>query len=72
MQTIVNLVSAGIGVAWVPASVMGFQRADVVYQPVVGAPVCETRLHRCSDATPAVRRFVDHVESQRVQSECQG
>lgn len=37
MQTIVNLVSAGLGVAWVPASVQQFQRSGVVYRQVQGA-----------------------------------
>jgi DNA-binding transcriptional LysR family regulator len=32
MQTIVNLVSAGLGVAWVPESVRQFQRPGVVYR----------------------------------------
>lgn len=64
MQTIVNLVSAGIGVAWVPASVQGFQRPGVVYQPVAGAPVCETSLIWRSTAPPAVLRFVQHVVAQ--------
>jgi len=32
MQTIVNLVSAGLGVAWVPESVRQFQRSGVVYR----------------------------------------
>jgi hypothetical protein len=32
MQTIVNLVSAGIGIAWVPRSVMQLQRPGVVYR----------------------------------------
>ena len=32
MQTIVNLVSAGLGVAWVPESVRQFRRAGVVYR----------------------------------------
>ena len=32
MQTIVNLVSAGLGVAWVPESVCQFQRPGVVYR----------------------------------------
>ncbi len=32
MQTIVNLVWGGLGVAWVPASVMQFRRAGVVYR----------------------------------------
>lgn len=33
MQTIVNLVWGGIGVAWVPESVTRFQRAGIVYRP---------------------------------------
>lgn len=49
MQTIVNLVSAGLGLAWVPESVQQFQRDGVVYRHVqagAGAalPVCETSL----------------------------
>lgn len=32
MQTIVNLVWGGVGVAWVPASVMQFRRTGVVYR----------------------------------------
>ncbi len=65
MQTIVNLVSAGIGLAWVPASVMAFQRAGVVYKPLAGAaPVCETSLIWRADAAPTVRRFVEHVQAQ--------
>ena len=49
MQTIVNLVSAGLGVAWVPESVKQFQRPGVVYRSVAGkkgrrVPVCETSL----------------------------
>ena len=34
MQTIVNLVSAGLGIAWVPESVRQFQRSGVVYREV--------------------------------------
>lgn len=34
MQTIVNLVSAGLGVAWVPQSVQQFQRPGVAYRSV--------------------------------------
>ncbi|MET0519519.1 MAG: LysR substrate-binding domain-containing protein, partial [Burkholderiaceae bacterium] len=64
MQTIVNLVSAGMGVAWVPASVMGLQRPGVVYRPVAGAPVCETSLVWRADAPPAVLRFVEHARRQ--------
>jgi DNA-binding transcriptional LysR family regulator len=62
MQTIVNLVSAGMGAAWVPESVMGLQRTGVVYKRVAGTvPVCETSLIWRPDAGPAVRRFVQHI-----------
>lgn len=49
MQTIVNLVSAGLGIAWVPASVRQFQRSGVVYRSVRAGkgrlmPECETSL----------------------------
>jgi DNA-binding transcriptional LysR family regulator len=64
MQTIVNLVSAGMGLAWVPASVMGLQRPGVVYKPVAEAPVCETSLIWRRDAAPAVLRFVEHVRRE--------
>lgn len=37
MQTIVNLVSAGLGVAWVPESVRQFQRPGVTYANVLPA-----------------------------------
>ncbi|MDQ3272620.1 MAG: LysR substrate-binding domain-containing protein, partial [Pseudomonadota bacterium] len=65
MQTIVNLVSAGLGVAWVPDSVRQFQRPGVVYRSVVGkrgrqVPVCETSLVWPEGAAPAcVARFID-------------
>ena len=64
MQTLVNLVSAGMGAAWVPASVMSLQRPGVVYRQVSGAPVSETSLIWRSGAAPAVQRFVEHVRSQ--------
>lgn len=62
MQTIVNLVSAGLGLAWVPASVREFQRAGVVYRQVQGAgarqvPGCETSLVWAT-ATPVLERFI--------------
>ncbi len=64
MQTIVNLVSAGMGAAWVPESVMGLQRSGVVYKRVAGrVPVCETSLIWRPDAGPAVRRFVQHIQA---------
>ena len=58
MQTIVNLVSAGLGVAWVPASVQQFQRPGVVYRQIQGAvPGCETSLV-WQRSSPALARFM--------------
>lgn len=76
MQTIVNLVWGGIGLAWVPASVMQFCRPGVVYREVVHAcgtgrkpvalPTCETSLAWPADAlSPALERFVEFVRAQR-------
>ncbi len=65
MQTIVNLVSAGLGVAWVPDSVRQFQRPGVVYRSVAGkkgrkVPMCETSLVWPGGAAHAcVARFID-------------
>lgn len=75
MQTIVNLVSAGLGLAWVPESVMQFRRPGVVYRMPEGSagraarrrkgpavPVCETSLvWRDADQHPALDRFVAFV-----------
>jgi DNA-binding transcriptional LysR family regulator len=64
MQTIVNLVSAGMGVAWVPESVMQLQRPGVHYRRVQGAaPSCETSLIWPTEPTPVVQRFVQHVQA---------
>lgn len=65
MQTIVNLVSADIGVAWVPEGLMELQRSGVVYKRVRdAAPVCETSLIWRPDAAPPVLRFVAHAKRQ--------
>ncbi|WP_296448738.1 LysR family transcriptional regulator [Rhodoferax sp. UBA5149] len=76
MQTIVNLVSAGLGVAWVPDSVRQFQRSGVVYREVlagknvsgrnVGAmPGCETSLvWKHEGVSPTLERFVAFAKSQ--------
>jgi len=65
MQTIVNLVSGGMGVAWVPESLTHLQRAGVRYARVTGLPVpalrCETSLVWRAGAAPVVARFVEHV-----------
>jgi DNA-binding transcriptional LysR family regulator len=63
MQTIVNLVSAGIGVAWVPAALMQLRRPGVVYKPLPANPLrCETSLVWRVGAPPVVQRFVEHVQ----------
>lgn len=72
MQTIINLVSAGLGVAWVPASVRQFQRSGVVYREVLAAraqggamPGCETSLvWRPDHASPTLERFVTFARAQ--------
>jgi len=64
MQTIVNLVSAGLGIAWVPQPMTVLQRAGVVYRALpasAGAPDCETSLVWPVNAGPVVERFVAHV-----------
>ena len=65
MQTIVNLVSGGMGVAWVPESLTHLQRAGVRYARVTGLPGqalrCETSLVWRAGAAPVVERFVAHV-----------
>ena len=66
MQTIVNLVSAGMGVAWVPAAVMHLQRPGVVYRPVADAGLrCQTSLIWRVPAPPVVARFVAQVQAAR-------
>ncbi|MFZ2389189.1 MAG: LysR family transcriptional regulator [Polaromonas sp.] len=72
MQTIVNLVSAGLGVAWVPQSVQQFQRPGVVYRRVSAGkstgsaqrevPGCETSLvWSKASANPVLERFVAFI-----------
>ena len=70
MQTIVNLVAAGFGVAWVPASVRQFQRPGVCYRTVRAAPGgaatrCETSLVWSEpQANPALQRFLAFARQQ--------
>ena len=71
MQTIVNLVSAGLGLALVPRSVTQLQRPGVAYRPLpkalaANAPHGETSLLWPVDAAPAVLRFVEFVRGQGV------
>ena len=65
MQTIVNLVAAGLGIAWVPDSVREFQRSGVVYRPVARLPQCETSLVWPGSSTPpALERFLAFARQQ--------
>jgi DNA-binding transcriptional LysR family regulator len=69
MQTIVNLVSAGLGLAWVPESVRQFQRPGVVYRAVPAkqaapVPVCETTLVWPRTAHPTRDRFLQFARSR--------
>jgi len=65
MQTLVSLVSAGIGIAWVPESVTRLQRPGVVYRRLAGTPVtAETSLIWREPAAPVVQRFIDEVRAQ--------
>lgn len=68
MQTIVNLVSAGLGVAWVPEVVTRLQRSGVVYRALppalaAGAPRCETSLVWRREPTAVVERFVEFIRA---------
>ena len=68
MQTIVNLVSAGLGIAWVPRVVTQLQRPGVAYRALPAsmageAPRCETSLVWRRDAPPAAERFADFIRA---------
>lgn len=60
MQTIISLVSAGMGIALVPASLRNLARAGVSYLDLGGAaPVLETGIAwRRGDSTPTIERFI--------------
>lgn len=75
MSTIVNLVSSGLGIAWVPESIMRFARDDVVYRftsdlvksisgrgALAQLPICDIGLiWKRNNANPALQRFIDLV-----------
>lgn len=64
MQTIIALVSAGIGVALVPASLRHLARTGVTYLNLPGGgPLLETGLvWRADDDTPTLRRLLQAVD----------
>ena len=59
MQTIVSLVSAGIGVSLVPESVETFSPPRVAYRPLSGpnASLEIALAHRAGERSPLVERF---------------
>ena len=63
MQTIISLVSAGMGIALVPASLRHLARTGVRYVELHDdAPLLETGvIWRRDDATPTLRRFLEVV-----------
>jgi DNA-binding transcriptional LysR family regulator len=68
MQTIVNLVSAGLGLAWVPNSVRQFQRPGVIYRQmgshINGLPRCETSLvWQRNNANPVLQKFIRFMQA---------
>lgn len=67
MQTIVGLVSAGMGIALVPQSVSNLKRPGVDYWPLQEkTPVIETGLvWRRDNASPALRAFLDLLRKNR-------
>jgi len=60
MQTVIGLVSAGMGVALVPSSVQNLQRAGVRYLPLRGraAKIELGILRRHADAPPLAQNFI--------------
>lgn len=61
MQTIVSLVSAGMGVALVPRSLRNLRRTGVVYRELVDAPEIEVGLVRRAGEAPPVLRALFEV-----------
>ena len=68
MQTIISLVSAGLGVALVPASLRNLARAGVCYLDLdTPAPVLETGLvWRRDDDTPTLRGFLRLLDEHQA------
>lgn len=65
MQTIVSLVSAGMGVALVPQSLRNLRRTGVVYRPLAEAvPAIETGLvWRSAEVSPVLAAFIEIVRA---------
>ncbi|MBH8574625.1 LysR family transcriptional regulator [Nostocaceae cyanobacterium CENA369] len=65
MQTIIGLVSAGMGIAIVPSSLKNLQRSGVVYRPFQEkTPLIETTIvWQQEDITPVLQQFLQVVKS---------
>jgi DNA-binding transcriptional LysR family regulator len=65
MQTIVSLVSAGMGVALVPQSLCNLRRTGVVYRPLrESVPAIETGLvWRTAEVSPVLAGFIEIVRA---------
>lgn len=65
MQTIVSLVSAGMGIALVPQSLRHLRRTGVVYRPLAeAAPTIETGLvWRAAEVSPVLAAFIEIVRA---------
>lgn len=71
MQTIVNLVAGGLGVAWVPASVSALQRPGVAYRSLERAAAAQvsrvqTSLVWRGQASPVLSHFIEHIAAHPV------
>ncbi|RFU46086.1 LysR family transcriptional regulator [Paraburkholderia sp. DHOC27] len=73
MQTIVSLVSAGMGVALVPQSLRNLRRTGVVYRPLrESVPAVETGLvWRTAQVSPVLAGFIDVVRAHAASVETQ-
>jgi len=73
MQTIVSLVSAGMGVALVPQSLRNLRRTGVVYRPLrESVPAIETGLvWRTAQVSPVLAGFIDIVRAHAASVEVQ-
>ncbi|WP_144158772.1 LysR family transcriptional regulator [Paraburkholderia sp. BCC1885] len=73
MQTIVSLVSAGMGVALVPQSLRNLRRTGVVYRPLrESVPAIETGLvWRTAQVSPVLAGFIDIVQAHAASVEAQ-
>ncbi|MEO5863206.1 MAG: LysR family transcriptional regulator [Burkholderiales bacterium] len=68
MQTIISLVSVGMGVALVPASLTNLGRAGVIYRPLKEKSLLVTTglAWKNNNSSPTLRAFLDLVEQMQL------